>query len=141
VAVKRFDFANEVAKQLITIASAIITVLIAFLEKFLSRDFCTSSLIFLALFVLVGSIALGVQAIGGLTNLVELQEFYDTKTEANQVNAETLTPPTSNPVIGTKVFVRLYGTPAQKFALAQQIAFATALLLFLAAATYDRAIQ
>ena len=33
---KRFDFANDVAKQLITITSAIITVVIAFYEKFFS---------------------------------------------------------------------------------------------------------
>jgi uncharacterized membrane protein len=38
---KRFDLANEVSKQLITIASAIIAIVVAFYDKFFSHGTAT----------------------------------------------------------------------------------------------------
>ena len=74
---KRFDLANEVAKQLITIASAIITVLVAFYEKFFSHEDWIFILVFVVLLIFILSILIGVLSIGGLTTLVESQEHNE----------------------------------------------------------------
>ena len=138
---KRFDFANDVAKQLITISSAIIAVVIAFYEKFLSHGTCTFVLVFLALFVFILSIISGVLTIGGLTNLVELQEYKDLKSESEENSDNASATSAGVPKPGTKEFVRLGGSAAQTCAIAQQALFALGLFLFIAAAIYDRATQ
>jgi hypothetical protein len=112
---KRFDLAAEVAKQLITIASAIITVVIAFYEKFFSHSGCTFAAMVAALFVFIVSIGLGVLSIGGVTTLVEDQER------------------------DPKGFFELRGSSAQKLAIAQQVVFTIGLILFLVVAAFDLA--
>lgn len=120
---KRFDFANEVAKQLITIASAIVTVVIAFYEKFFSHHGVTFSLVFLVLMLFILSIVLGVMAVGGLVNLVERQEEADqSRTEGEQGE-----------------FVSVRQSTAQSCAQWQQVLFAAGLSLFVLVAILDRA--
>jgi hypothetical protein len=71
---KRFDFAADVSKQLITISAAIITVLITFYEKFLShREFVFFTIV-TTLCLLIASIVCGIAALGGIVNLAERQE-------------------------------------------------------------------
>jgi len=111
---KRFDLATEVPKQLITIASAIITVVIAFYEKFFSHADFTFAAMFITLFIFIISVGLGVLSIGGVTTLVENQER---------------TP---------GIFVELRRSYAQKFAVAQQIVFIFGLVAFLFVALIDR---
>jgi Calcineurin-like phosphoesterase len=121
---KRFDFANDGAKQLITIASAIITVVIAFYEKFFSHSGTTFVLVFVVLLILIVSITFGVMTIGGLVNLVERQEESDWNH-------------TNNPPSPAE-FTRLGGTGAQTSARWQQGLFAAGLVLFILVATLDR---
>jgi hypothetical protein len=119
---KRFDFANDVAKQLITITSAIITVVIAFYEKFFSHSTATFVLVFLVLLVFIASIILGVLTIGALVDLVEQQEIADGK----------------KPQPAHPVFIKLRGTNVQTWARRQQILFALGLLFFIVVAILDR---
>jgi len=121
---KRFDFANEVAKQLITIASAIITLVLAFYEKFFSHD--TYFYVLAALLLFVASIFCGVLSIGGVTTLTEDQEHKDWLT-ANPPPGTTVPP----------VFVRLGGSWSQYSAMAQQGLFVIALILFTVIAIRD----
>jgi len=79
---KRFDFASDVAKQLITISSALITVLIGFYEKFFSQSGTTFTLVVIILSIFVASVICGILTIGCLTNLVNKQEFHDAQAAA-----------------------------------------------------------
>src|SRR6266481_5912335 len=74
---KRFDLANEVAKQLITISAAIITLVVAFYEKFFAHNTVTFLFVLAALALFILSVAAGVQSIGGLVLLAEEQEHKD----------------------------------------------------------------
>jgi Calcineurin-like phosphoesterase len=123
--VKRFDFANEVAKQLITIASAIITVVIAFYEKFFSHSGVTFFLVLVVLSILIISIIFGVMTVGGLVKLVERQEETDW-THGN------------NPAVPAE-FKRLRRSTAETCAKWQQGLFAVGLVLFVLVAILDRA--
>ncbi len=124
---KRFDLANEVAKQLITIASAIITVLVAFYEKFFSHEDWIFILVFVVLLIFILSILIGVLSIGGLTTLVESQEHNEW--------LRTNPPPTGTP---HAEFSQLDGSSAQRLARWQQILFSSGLLLFIVVSIADR---
>jgi len=115
---KRFDFAADVSKQLITICAAIITVLITFYDKFLSHGAITFVAVVITLILFIVSIACGIFALGGLVNLVERQE-------------RAAPPPPPPP------FVALAGSSAQFYAQLQQLTFALALVLFVAVAFVD----
>lgn len=136
---KRFDFANEVAKQLITVASAIITIVIVFYEKFFSHGGYTFALVFLVLFILILSIMFGVMCIGGLTNLVEHQEYIDA--QKTPAGAATTAAAGGETKVDEKKdalgFIKL-DSCARVFAIVQQALFALALLLFICTAVYDR---
>jgi hypothetical protein len=122
--VKRFDFAADVSKQLVTICAAIITVVITFYDKFLSHrePVFTAVMITLALFIV--SIACGIAALGGLVNLVETQETPP------PLPAPAAIPPATP-------FVRLGGTAAMTYTQWQQLTFAAALIAFLLVAAVD----
>jgi hypothetical protein len=121
---KRFDFANEVAKQLITISSAIITVVIAFYDKFFSHSTPTFVLVIVVLLFFIASIVTGVLSIGGLTNQVEKQEHHDWEKGGSKSRR---TP-----------FVKLDKSSAQYWARWQQGLFTIGLLLFITVAILDR---
>jgi hypothetical protein len=124
---KRFDLASEVAKQLITIASAIITVVIVFYEKFFSHENLTFFAVFFILLIFIVSILAGVLSIGGVTTLVEAQEDNDWQLDH---------PPPA--VAPAAAFTNLNGTWAQTFAKCQQGLFVFGLFLFLAVGIADR---
>jgi hypothetical protein len=126
---KRFDFAGEVAKQTITIASAIITVLLAFYEKFFSHAAVVYFLVLIDLLVFALSIMFGVFSVGGIVNLVETQEYIDAARENS--TGQKLSPV-------KRKFVRLGGTLATKFAVWQQVLFFVALIDFIFIAIFDR---
>jgi hypothetical protein len=110
---KRFDFAADVSKQLITISAAIITVLITFYEKFLShREFVFFTIV-TTLCLLIASIVCGIAALGGIVNLAERQERAGAP------------------------FIALGGSSAKVCTMFQQVAFGLALLAFVAAAAFD----
>lgn len=126
---KRFDFAAEVAKQLITISSAIITVIIAFYEKFFSKEPIVFFLVFGDLLLFIISIVIGVLSIGGIVTLVGRQELADTKSAPNEKTK--LKPPRAK-------FVSLFGSTAMTLALWQQFFFAIGLFTFIAVAVTDK---
>lgn len=142
---KRFDFANEVAKQLITVSSAIITIVVVFYEKFFSHGGYTFALVFLVLFIFILSIMFGVLCIGGLTNLAEHQEYIDAQTAQTKIGATTTATADGETKADVKKdassFIKLDKSCAQKFALIQQILFALGLLLFICTAVYDRSVH
>jgi hypothetical protein len=92
---KRFDFAADVSKQLITICAAIITVLITFYDKFFSHRPVVFIGMLITLIIFIVSIACGIFALGGLVNLVERQER----------------PPPTAPAPAAPPFVPLAGSP------------------------------
>src|SRR5437879_3476740 len=114
---KRFDYAADVAKQLITISSAIITVVVAFYDKFLSHSAITRIIMIAVLGTFALSIIFGIFSLGGLVSLVDRQERADQAPEIKVKNRRS--------------FVRLTGSKAQRFAQEQQIAFIVGLILFL----------
>jgi hypothetical protein len=83
---KRFEFAADVAKLLITVSTAIVTVVITFYDKIFNKDPVASIVIFCAIVLLISSIKAGINSVGGLTNLVELQEMH----ERSKLNRENL---------------------------------------------------
>jgi hypothetical protein len=125
VAMKRFDFAAEVPKQLITISAAIITLIVAFYEKFFSHHPLTFVLIFIALVILILSGAAGVLSIGGLVYGAEQQEKNDFET--------TMDPQAQ------KRFVTLQEIGAPNYAIVQQLLFGVGLFVFVLVAILDRA--
>src|ERR1051326_4465767 len=108
-AMKRFDYAAEVPKQLITISAAIITLVVAFYEKFFSHHTVTFILVFIALITLILAGAAGVLSIGGLVHGAEEQEKNDFECVADP-KAE-------------KKFVTLYEIGAPRYAVLQQFLF------------------
>src|SRR5689334_19897422 len=122
---KRFDFAAEVAKQLITVSSAIITVVIGFYEKFFSKDVTIFFLVFADMLVFVVSIVAGILSLGGIVTLVGRQELRDFRSALNP--ASKLKPRPSQ-------FVHLFGSNAMRMAAWQQGLFALGLLAFLGVA-------
>jgi hypothetical protein len=126
---KRFDFASEVAKQTITIASAIITVLIAFYEKFFSGEPVVFYLVLGNLLLFAISIVLGIFSLGGIVNLVEQQEYRDASVDTS---TKLKTPSAKS------AFARLAGTLAARFACWQQFIFFVALLAFIFIGILDK---
>lgn len=124
-AMKRFDYAAEVPKQLITISAAIITLIVAFYEKFFSHHTVTFVFVFVALVILILSGAAGVLSIGGLVHGAEEQERSDFENAVNPTAA--------------KRFVTLYEIGAPRYAAVQQVLFGIALILFVLVAIIDRA--
>jgi hypothetical protein len=125
---KRFDLANEVAKQLITISAAIITLVVAFYEKFFSHNIVTFLFVLAALVLFILSVAAGVLSIGGLVLLAEEQENKDFRAGEDtrvRVPAE---------------FVALGGTPAETYTKLQQVLFGFGLLLFIVVAIANYAV-
>jgi hypothetical protein len=114
---KRFDYAADVAKQLITIASAVIGVAFSFYDKIFSHNLLVRIAMIIVLAIFAGSIFLGIRSLGGLVTLVERQEGP---------------PPPTGPH-----HVILMGTPAARYAQDQQITFLAALGLFLLLALID----
>jgi hypothetical protein len=129
---KRFDFAGEVSKQLITICAAIITVVIAFYEKFFSHANWTFYFVLFDLALFVFSIFAGVWSLGGVANLVEHQEYRDAASERANSKSKL------RPVV-PKGFVRISGSRASLWARWQQIFFLLALSSFVLVAVVDRA--
>jgi hypothetical protein len=120
---KRFDFAGEVAKQLITICSAIITVVIAFYEKFFTHGDWSFYLVLADLVVFILSIGAGVLSLGGIVTLVERQERQDaSRSKLRPIYA----------------FVRIGGSTARLCAMWQQGLFLFGLLCFVLIAVVDR---
>lgn len=125
---KRFDFAGEVAKQQITIGSALITVIITFYKDiFISKDHIISLWIMLAIALIFASIALGIQSIGGLTHLIEQQEEIDYLESDSKFS-----------IVTSSKFISLIGTLAQRCASYQQLAFLIGFSLFIIVALLDR---
>ena len=122
---KRFDFAAEVSKQLITISSAIITVVVAFYEKFFSHVSITFVFVFIVLLVFIASIIFGVFALGAIVSMVERQERAD----INAADAATK----------EQSFVKMADSSAATCAAWQQSLFAIALVLFAMVAMCDKA--
>lgn len=126
---KRFDFAAEVAKQLITVASAIIAVIVAFNEKFFSKNMEVFFCVLADLTIFIFSIIAGILCLGGLVHLVGKQEYKD----SNSINPNKI----RRPSIGRE-FVRISGTSANFFAQCQQIFFGFGLCFFIAIAVFDK---
>src|SRR6266436_1487867 len=119
---KRFDYAADVAKQLITIASAVVTVAFAFYKIF-SHSLFTRIAMILVLGIFVLSILFGIFSLGGLVTLVDRQE--------------RLNSPITGRLPNRPLHVRLSGSQAERYAQEQQIAFMLGLLLFLLLALFD----
>ncbi|SRR6266446_6025501 len=120
---KRFDYAADVAKQLITIASAVVTVAFAFYDKIFSHSLFTRIAMILVLGIFVLSILFGIFSLGGLVTLVDRQE--------------RLNSPITGRLPNRPLHVRLSGSQAERYAQEQQIAFMLGLLLFLLLALFD----
>lgn len=126
---KRFDFAAEVIKQTITIASAIITVLIAFYEKFFSHISIVFYLVMGDLLCFAASIVFGVFCLGGIVNLAERQEYNDIENGSSSKLKQS----------SKTTFVRLGGTPVVTLAICQQLLFFGAFIAFITIAVLDKA--
>lgn len=126
---KRFDFAAEVAKQLITVASAIIAVIVAFNEKFFSKNIEVFFCVLADLTIFIFSIIAGILCLGGLVHLVGKQEYKD----SNSINQNKI----RRPLI-SREFVRISRTSANFFAQCQQIFFGFGLCFFIAIAVFDK---
>lgn len=164
---KRFDFASDVAKQLITICSAIIAIVIAFYEKFFSHAPWTFYAVLLLLFVFVLSILCGIGGIGGLTELVEDQEHNDWKEKKQAAEEQAriaepqpaapppvadaperaagherqveagVAPAPTNAADEDEGFVSLHNTWAETLTRLQQVIFVGGLVVFLVIAFFD----
>jgi cytochrome oxidase assembly protein ShyY1 len=121
---KRFDFAADVAKQLITISSAFIAVVVAFYEKFFTRSPVTFFFVVLVLITFIVSIVAGVWSLGGLVTLVSRQERLDQATQKGRLPSRP-------------VFVSLRGTEAMRYAQLQQWVFLFAMVGFALVALID----
>lgn len=121
---KRFDFAAEVAKQLITISSAFIAVVVAFYEKFFTRSPVTFFFVVLVLITFMVSIIAGVWSLGGLVTLISRQEHLDRTAQKGKLPSRA-------------AFVSLRDTEALRYAQLQQWIFLFAMVGFALVALID----
>ena len=76
---KRFEFAAEIPKQLITLSAALIAVSVTFLSDVAGNSDAAFIVLLFAWFFWLATIVLGILVLGALTNLAEDAELHDAK--------------------------------------------------------------
>jgi hypothetical protein len=142
---KRFEFAAEVSKQLITVSLAVTTVVAGFYEKFFSQGTWTFALVVVDLLIFVASIICGVFSLGAIVTLAARQERADFETtpdpslKVRPRPRRFVRPGGSSTEPQPRRFVRLGGSSAAIAAAGQQLLFGAGVFVFVVVAIADKA--